>query len=102
MYRKLMVLVVLLIGCGAPAFAGEKPQMDSSKFAVVINHEEQYSIWAADRPVPKGWKPTGFVGDKEAALDHIEEVWTDMRPLSNPREAALKNHQRLQLKQRNK
>lgn len=55
---------------------------DTTIYAVVINHEEQYSIWPADREVPAGWKPTRFKGAKRACLQHIEEVWTDMRPLS--------------------
>ncbi len=54
----------------------------NQKFRVVINHEEQYSIWPADRDLPLGWKDAGFAGSKQEALDHIEEVWTDMRPLS--------------------
>lgn len=49
---------------------------------VVINEEEQYSIWAADRPVPAGWRDAGFTGTKEECLAHIEQVWTDMRPRS--------------------
>ncbi len=53
-----------------------------SVYAVVINHEEQYSIWPEGREVPKGWKAVGFTGNKQACLDYIEEVWTDMRPLS--------------------
>ncbi|GAA1011155.1 hypothetical protein Aple_056720 [Acrocarpospora pleiomorpha] len=53
-----------------------------SEYLVVLNDEEQYSIWAADRPVPDGWRTEGFSGEKEACLAHIEEVWTDMRPLS--------------------
>ena len=55
---------------------------DGRKYKVVINHEEQYSIWPVDREVPAGWKDEGFAGDKQECLDHIEEVWTDMRPLS--------------------
>lgn len=55
---------------------------DDTIYAVVINHEEQYSIWPAEREVPRGWKPVGFKGTKKACLDYIEEVWTDMRPLS--------------------
>lgn len=53
-----------------------------SDYHVVVNHEEQYSIWPADRELPAGWRTAGFTGDKEACLAHIEEVWTDMRPLS--------------------
>ena len=46
------------------------------------NHEEQYSIWPADREVPLGWKAVGKQGTRQECLDYIEEVWTDMRPLS--------------------
>ncbi len=52
------------------------------KYRVVINHEEQYSIWFADRETPKGWEDAGFEGSKWECLHYIEEVWTDMRPLS--------------------
>ena len=55
---------------------------DRTIYKVVINHEEQYSIWPADREVPMGWKDIGKSGSKEACLDYIEEVWTDMRPRS--------------------
>ena len=51
-------------------------------YSVVINHEEQYSVWETDREIPKGWKAEGFTGTKRECLSHIEEVWTDMRPLS--------------------
>ena len=57
------------------------PEEDTTIYKVVINHEEQYSIWPADRENPLGWKEVGKVGEKQACLDHIEEVWTDMRPL---------------------
>ncbi len=55
---------------------------DSSIYLVVVNHEEQYSIWPGYKEVPAGWSTTGFRGVKSACLAHIEEVWTDMRPLS--------------------
>jgi len=55
---------------------------DDRRYKVVINHEEQYSIWPADRENPLGWKSIGFEGTKQECLDKIEEVWTDMRPLS--------------------
>jgi MbtH protein len=61
---------------------------DTRIYDVVINHEEQYSIWLADRDVPTGWQRTGFSGAKQACLDHIAEVWTDMRPLSLRRRLA--------------
>ncbi|WP_321335965.1 MbtH family NRPS accessory protein [Breoghania sp.] len=51
-------------------------------YRVVLNHEEQYSIWPADREIPEGWRAEGFEGKKAACLEHIDEVWTDMRPLS--------------------
>ena len=51
-------------------------------FKVVVNHEEQYSIWPADRENALGWRDAGKSGSKQECLDHIEEVWTDMRPHS--------------------
>ncbi len=61
---------------------------DTTRYAVVINHEEQYSIWPVDRQVPRGWKTVGKEGTRQACLDYIEEVWTDMRPLSLRRKLA--------------
>ncbi|WP_436520729.1 MbtH family protein [Actinoplanes sp. HUAS TT8] len=55
---------------------------DGREYVVVINDEEQYSIWWAERAIPAGWRTTGFRGVKQACLDHIAEVWTDMRPRS--------------------
>lgn len=55
---------------------------DNRTYTVVINHEEQYSIWLEDRELPLGWKAVGKSGTKQECLDYIEEVWTDMRPLS--------------------
>jgi len=57
-------------------------QEDNTRYEVVINHEEQYSIWLAGRDVPLGWKTVGKQGPKDECLAYIEEVWTDMRPLS--------------------
>jgi RimJ/RimL family protein N-acetyltransferase/uncharacterized protein YbdZ (MbtH family) len=51
-------------------------------FLVVVNDEEQYSIWPSDREVPLGWRNTGFGGAEEECLAHIESVWTDLRPAS--------------------
>jgi MbtH protein len=51
-------------------------------YLVVVNGEEQYSIWAEETPLPPGWRPTGFSGSRQDCLAHIEQVWTDMRPLS--------------------
>lgn len=55
---------------------------DTTIYKVVMNHEEQYSIWPADRENPLGWTDEGKTGPKEECLAHINEVWTDMRPLS--------------------
>ena len=57
-------------------------QQEDVLYKVVINHEEQYSIWLADRPNPMGWHDEGKIGTKRKCLDYIERVWTDMRPLS--------------------
>ncbi len=51
-------------------------------YKVVLNHEEQYSIWPADRENPAGWVDEGTTGTKAECLQHIDRVWTDMRPLS--------------------
>ena len=55
---------------------------DEQKLRVVVNHEEQYSIWPVDRDLPNGWREAGKQGSKEECLAYIKEVWTDMRPLS--------------------
>ncbi|MCU0686913.1 MAG: MbtH family protein [Polyangiaceae bacterium] len=55
---------------------------DTRAYKVVMNHEEQYSIWFADREAPAGWREVGVAGTKAECLAHIEKVWTDMRPLS--------------------
>jgi uncharacterized protein YbdZ (MbtH family) len=52
------------------------------RYAVVVNDEEQYSIWPVEKPMPSGWRAAGREGSKQECLDHIGEVWTDMRPLS--------------------
>jgi MbtH protein len=54
----------------------------NSEFKVVVNHEEQYSIWPAGRQPPLGWREVGKNGSKEECLAYIKAVWTDMRPLS--------------------
>ncbi len=55
---------------------------DTRIYKVVFNHEEQYSIWPADRENPLGWTDEGTSGLKAECLAYIKEVWTDMRPLS--------------------
>lgn len=51
-------------------------------FLVVLNDEEQYSLWPAGRELPGGWRAEGFAGGRDDCLAHIDQVWTDMRPLS--------------------
>jgi MbtH protein len=51
-------------------------------YVVVINHEEQYSIWPEGKEIPAGWSAVGKSGRKEECLAHIKDVWVDMRPLS--------------------
>jgi MbtH protein len=55
---------------------------DNTIYRVVLNSEEQYSIWPADREIPLGWNDAGKSGTRAECLDYIKEVWTDMRPLS--------------------
>ncbi|ALG08371.1 MbtH family protein [Kibdelosporangium phytohabitans] len=55
---------------------------ETERYAVVVNDEEQYSIWRADQPLPPGWRGEGVSGTKQECLAHIDEVWTDMRPRS--------------------
>lgn len=55
---------------------------ENTIFKVVLNHEEQYSIWPKNMDLPTGWKEDGTEGVKQVCLQHIEKVWTDMRPLS--------------------
>lgn len=55
---------------------------ENIEYIVVVNHEEQYSIWPTFKPLPMGWRDAGKRGTKEECLAHIETVWVDMRPLS--------------------
>jgi len=55
---------------------------DNAQYRVVVNHEEQYSIWPVGRDNALGWKDAGFSGTKPECLAHIREVWVDITPLS--------------------
>jgi len=57
-------------------------EREDTIYKAVVNHEEQYSIWPADRENPPGWRDAGTTGTKTECLEYIKEVWTDMRPLS--------------------
>jgi MbtH protein len=70
---------------------------DTGVYKVVVNHEEQYSIWPVERANALGWRDAGKSGTKAECLSYIKEVWTDMRPLSLRRkmeEAAARSDQR--------
>lgn len=64
---------------------------DTTIYKVVMNHEEQYSIWPADRENALGWHDVGKIGSKLECLAYIKEVWTDMRPLSLRKSMANRN-----------
>jgi MbtH protein len=55
---------------------------DTTIYRVVINHEEQYSIWPEWKDIPLGWRDAGKIGRKAECLAYVDEMWTDMRPLS--------------------
>ena len=55
---------------------------DTRTYTVLVNDEEQYSLWLAELRIPDGWRPAGKSGTKQECLDHVRSVWTDMRPLS--------------------
>lgn len=57
-------------------------QEEKPTYRVVVNHEEQYSIWPITQEIPAGWQDVGQSGSKEECLNYIKEVWTDMRLLS--------------------
>lgn len=57
-------------------------EADQTVYRVVVNQEEQYSIWPVDKDIPAGWTDTGKQGPRADCLAYIDEVWTDMRPKS--------------------
>ncbi|OUR91728.1 MbtH family protein [Gammaproteobacteria bacterium 42_54_T18] len=55
---------------------------ENATFRVLVNHEEQYSLWPEYKAIPGGWRDSGFLGDKAECLEYVNINWTDMRPLS--------------------
>ncbi|MCX4718331.1 MbtH family protein [Streptomyces virginiae] len=55
---------------------------DNASYVVVRNDELQHSLWPAANPVPAGWAVVHGPDGRQACLDHVERVWTDMRPAS--------------------
>jgi MbtH protein len=60
----------------------EDDEEDTIQYRVVVNHEEQYSIWPAARPTPNGWREIDKTGTRAECLAYIGQVWTDITPLS--------------------
>lgn len=73
---------IILLFSGAALAQGRDEKEDTTIYEVVVNHEEQYSVWPANKELPLGWQKAGFSGKKLECLAHIEEVWTNMRPQS--------------------
>ena len=67
---------------------------DTTLYKVVVNHEEQYSLWPAERENPLGWREGGKSGEKAECLAYIQEVWTDMMPLSLRKQRAPQERER--------
>ncbi len=55
---------------------------ENGEYLVLVNDEEQHSLWPSFREIPAGWTAVGPSGKRQECLDRIEAVWTDMRPLS--------------------
>ncbi|NDD29532.1 MAG: hypothetical protein EB084_14825 [Proteobacteria bacterium] len=55
---------------------------DTRTYRVLVNHEEQYSLWLEYKDIPNGWRDAGMIGSRQACMAWVDEVWTDMRPLS--------------------
>ena len=60
----------------------EDGEEDATPYRVVVNHEEQYSIWPAARQTPNGWREVDKVGTRAECLEYIGQVWIDITPLS--------------------
>jgi MbtH protein len=78
----LQALVAAAVVMSKPREEEEEVMEDNGIYKVVINDEEQYSIWPADRENALGWRDAGKEGTKQECLDYIKQVWTDMRPES--------------------
>jgi MbtH protein len=63
-------------------YEDEDEELDALPHIVLINHEEQYSLWRADMDIPEGWRQCWGPDTKEACMSWVDKVWTDMRPLS--------------------
>ncbi len=77
MIKKSIVIALICI-CSSVSAWDDNP---NTIFNIVVNHEEQYSIWPKKHQLPSGWKSIGKSCKKQECLNYIKEVWTDMRPL---------------------
>jgi uncharacterized protein YbdZ (MbtH family) len=59
---------------------------DSKSYSIIVNHENQYSLWPTFRQVPSGWAAVGVQAKRRECLEWITEKWKDMRPASLVRE----------------
>lgn len=55
---------------------------DKGTFYVLVNDEEQYSLWPAFADVPAGWRVVFGESERAQCLDFVEKTWTDLRPRS--------------------
>jgi MbtH protein len=55
---------------------------DTRTYIVLVNQEEQYSLWLADKTIPPGWTAVGPQGSQQECSEYVDRVWTDLRPLS--------------------
>ncbi|MGU3499369.1 MbtH family protein [Mycobacterium sp. C31M] len=55
---------------------------DKGRFVVLVNDEEQHSLWPTFADVPDGWRVVFGEADRASCLDYIEQSWTDIRPKS--------------------
>ena len=60
----------------------QKEEEYKEMYLVLINHEGQYSFWPSYKPIPAGWDAVGGERTKEQCVAYVDEVWTDMTPLS--------------------
>lgn len=75
--------LIFILGFGSiNTVQGQQSNSREAQYKVVINHEEQYAIWLSAEPLKRAWKDTGISGNRAECQEYIEEVWTDMRPLS--------------------
>ena len=55
---------------------------ENGTFHVLVNDEEQHSLWPAFKEIPSGWRSVFGPSSRQAALDYVDEHWTDLRPKS--------------------